>query len=265
MEASWVLDRPDLRDSAIKALEFLWQQMRAPEGGLYRFQAPDGLPQVPGLLGDQAYGTRALLDAAEVTGDPLWLGRAIELAEFTLERFAHRDGDGRVAGLFDVWDQVAEVGRLRDRQKSIQDNSVCAEVFIRLHHLTRDERYAEVARGTLEAFVSAYSQMGYFASGFAKAVDMLLNPPAEVNIVGSIEAAEGLHRKALSLDLPLRVVQVLDPERDAERMAALYLPPEPAPAAYACVGTMCSAPVTSPDQLEEVVREMQAMAGPRSA
>jgi uncharacterized protein YyaL (SSP411 family) len=86
-----------------------------------------------------------------------------------------------------------------------------------------------------------------------------------VNIVGSGKAAAALHRKALSLDLPSRVVQVLNPERDAARLEALYLPPEPAPAAYACVGTMCSAPVTSPDQLEETVREMQAMAGRRSA
>jgi len=265
LEASWVLDRPDLRDAAVKALEFLWQQMRSPEGGLYRFQAPDGPPQVPGLLGDQAYGARAILDAAEVTGDSSWLDRAIELAEFTVERFAHRDGDGKVAGFYDVWDQVAEVGRLRDRQKSIQDNSVCAEVFIRLHNLTRDERYVEIARGTLEAFVSVYPQMGYFASGFAKAVDMLLNPPVAVNIVGTGESAAALHSKALSLDVPSRVVQVLDPERDAERVAALHLPPEPAPAAYVCVGTMCSAPVMSPDQLEETVREMQAMAGPRSA
>ena len=55
-------------------------------------------------------------------------------------------------------------------------------------------------------------------------------------------------------------MQVLDPARDAERLAALYLPPEPAPAAYACAGTMCSAPVTQPDALAEAFGEMQQAA-----
>jgi uncharacterized protein YyaL (SSP411 family) len=220
---------------------------------------------VTGLLGDQAYTARALLDAGEVTGDSSYLDRTIEVADILAARFAHRDSDGKVAGFYDVWDEAPEVGRLRDRQKSLQDNAVCAEVFIRLHHLTRDETYVETARGTLEAFVAAHSQMGYFASGYAKAVDMLLNPPAVVNIVGDEEAAGPLHQAALALDLPSRIVQVLDPARDAERLAALYLPPEPAGAAYVCIGTMCSSPVTSPDGLEETVREMQSMTGQRGA
>jgi uncharacterized protein YyaL (SSP411 family) len=94
---------------------------------------------------------------------------------------------------------------------------------------------------------------------------MLLNPPAVVNIVGDEEATGPLHQAALALDLPSRIVQVLDPARDAERLAALYLPPDPAGAAYVCIGTMCSSPVTSPDGLEETVREMQSMTGQRGA
>jgi uncharacterized protein YyaL (SSP411 family) len=113
---------------------------------------------VAGLLGDQAYGARALLDAAEVTGDSSWLDRAIELAEFIVERFAHRDGDGKVAGFFDVWDEVAGsrsfvTGRSRSR------TTACARVFIRLHHLTRDERLCRL-RGDARAFVSAIHRWG---------------------------------------------------------------------------------------------------------
>jgi uncharacterized protein YyaL (SSP411 family) len=235
-------------------------------------QGPSPEPQIQGILADQAHTARALLDAAEVTGDTAYLGRAIELAAFILARFAHRDDSGRVAGFFDVWDQPQNMGRLRDRQKSMQDNAVCAELLIRLHHLTRDEAYAEAARGTLEAFAGAYTPMGHFAAGYARAVDRLLNPPAVVNIVagGSAEAgkprlrgldglASSLHAAALSLDAPSRIVQVLLPGRDDGRLAALYLPPDPAPAAYVCVGTVCSAPVTSPEALVETVSDMRAM------
>jgi len=261
LEASWTLGRPDLREAALRALHFIRERMRAPGGVLFRFLAPGADPQVPGLLADQAYTARALLDAAEVTGDNGYLDDAAEIARFLINRFAHRDAGGRIAGFFDVWDQAPEVGRLRDRQKSLADNAACAEVLIRLHHLTRDESYVADARGTLEAFASAAPQMGHFAASYARAVDMLLNPPAVVNIVGGPEEAGPLHAAALFLDAPARIVQTLDPARDAGRLAALYLPPQPAPAAYVCVGSACSAPVTVPQGLKEAVRQMLGRGG----
>jgi uncharacterized protein YyaL (SSP411 family) len=265
LEASWTLDRPDLAGIAARALDFLWENLRQPGAGICRFLEPaqGARPQVPGLLGDQAYTARALLDAHEAAPDPRYLDRALELAGFMLERFAHRDGDGRMAGFFDVWDEHNELGRLAGRQKSLPDNAVCAEVFQRLHHLTREEEYKRVAEGTLRAFVPVFPQMGRFAASYAKQVDVFLNPPAEINIVGSGGAAAALHRAALSLKAPARIVQVLDPERDTEKLAALYLPPAPAPAAYVCLNTMCSAPVTEPDRIAEMVAEMRQGSEPR--
>jgi uncharacterized protein YyaL (SSP411 family) len=263
LEAAWTLDpfdgaegeRVNLRERARAALEFLWSECRDADRGMYRFH--DGSrPQVLGLLGDQAHTAKALLDAYEVTGDSTYLDRALELARFMLDRFVDREN----GGFFDVWDEVQDVGRLKDRQKSIQDNTICAEVFLRLHHLTRDEDYRTITQGTLEAFVSAYPHMGYFAARYARQLDTLLNPPAEVNIVGAVSSASELQRAALALDVPSRVVQLLDPRRDASRLEGLSLPAEPAPAAYACVGTMCSAPVTAADAIAEAVREMQQAA-----
>ncbi len=263
LEASWslrqaqgrLLGRPELRDAAVTALEFLWIECRDAEKGMYRFH--DGSrPQVLGLLGDQAHTAKALLDAYEVTGDSMYLDRAINLARLISARFA----DSENGGFYDVWDEVEEVGRLKDRQKSIQDNTVCAEVFLHLSHLTREEEYLEVARGTLEAFVSAYPHMGYFAAGYARQVDTMLNPPVEINIVGDAVLAAELHDAALALDVPSRVVQLLDPARDSARLVALSLPAEPSPAAYVCFGTMCSAAVTRPGEIAEMVHEMQSAA-----
>jgi uncharacterized protein YyaL (SSP411 family) len=258
LEASWTLDRPELAETALQALAFLWKHLRDPESGsMFRFLAaePAAGPQVPGLLGDQAYTARALLDAHEVTGDSSHLDRALHLAGLLQARFLDRR-DGRPTGFFDTWDEPSDTGRLRDRQKQVQDNAVCAEVFMRLGHLLRNDEYSGIARGTLEAFVSQYPHLGYFGAGYAKQVDLALNPPAEVNIVGDPRSAAELHRAALLLDVPARVVQLLHPDRDAERLAALYLPPEPAPAAYACAGTMCSAPVTDASGLLPAVRDM---------
>jgi len=256
VEASWTLERPQLRDAALQALDFAWQNCRHTASGtavMYRYY--DGSPHVPGLLGDQACMARALLDAHEVTGESIYLERAQELAQGLIKRFADKDG-----GFFDVWDKADNLGRLAERQKSLQDNAVCAEVFIRLHHLTRSEDYKQVAQATLEAFAPAYHALGYFAAGYAKQVDLLLDPPAEVNIVGAPESegARSLHRAALNLDVSYRIVQLLDPDRDGTRLEALSLPPQPSPAAYLCLGTMCSAPVTDPSALAETIQEMRS-------
>ena len=262
LEASWTLDRPDLREVAVTALDFLWNRLRDPESGsMYRFMTPEegATSQVLGLIGDQAYTARALLDAHEVTGESMYLDRALELARLLVHRFLDRK-DGRSAGFFDTWDEPTDTGRLRDRQKPLAENAVCAEVFMRLGHLLRDDEDLEIARGTLESFTSHYQHMGYFAAAYAKQVDLTLNPPAEINIVGDPASAADLRSAALRLDVPARMVQVLDPARDSERLAALYLPADPAPAAYVCAGTMCSAPVTDPAGLEAAVRDMMVAA-----
>ena len=252
LEASWTLGRDELRDVALDALRFLWDECRDTESGsMYRYH--DGAPHVVGLLGDQAQTARALLDAAEATGDSQHIDRAIELAALMEARFR----DAEHGGFWDVWDEAPDVGRLRERQKSVQDNAVCAEVFLRLGHLTREQRYLDIARATVEAFAGTAEQMGYFASGYAKMTDLVLNPPAEVNIVAPADAADEFLKAALTIDTPFRVVQVLDPRRDAVRLAALSLPAEPSPAAYVCVGTTCSAPVTSPGELVATVRHMR--------
>jgi len=254
LQAAWTLTRPDLRDEALRALDFLWGEMRDPSRGMYRFRAPgpSGEGQVLGLLGDQAHTARALLDAYEVNAETRHFEAALELAQFMRERFY----DGENGGFFDIWDEALELGRLKERQKSIGDNAVCAEVFTRLYHLTHDEAYNDVARRTLEAFVTTFPQMGYFAAAYAKQADICLNPPVEVNIVGHHESAEPLHWAALSLNVPARIVQLLDPETDVQRLAALSLPGQPSPAAYVCYKMTCSAPVTEPDQLFDAVQKI---------
>jgi uncharacterized protein YyaL (SSP411 family) len=254
LEASWTLGHDELRDLALSALRFLWDDCRDAEtNSMYRYH--DGAPHVLGLLGDQAQTARALLDAAEATGDSAYIDRATQLAELMTARFH----DTEHGGFWDVWDEAPDVGRLRERQKSVQDNAVCAEVFLRLHHLTRDQRYLDIARSSVEAFAGTAEQMGYFASGYAKMVDLALNPPAEVNIVAPAGAADEFLKAALTIEVPFRVVQVLDPSRDSARLESLSLPAEPSPTAYVCVGTSCSPPVTSPGELVETVRRMQQM------
>jgi hypothetical protein len=253
LEASWSLGRPDLAERARCVLDFLWENCRAPEDGVLHFH--DGSPHQPGLLGDQILTARALLDAYEVLADPLYLERAEELAALLVARF--EDGNG--GGFYDIWEDHETLGRLDVRQKPLLENAVVAEVFLRLGTLTRLSEHEETARRTLEAFYGDQEVMGHFAAAYARVVDMFLNPPPEVRIVGDLARPEAAALLSAALTLPVgtRIVQVLHPSRDADRLKALTLPASPSPVAYACHGATCSAPVRDPADLLTAVEEMR--------
>ncbi len=254
LEASWTLDRPQLAERGLRVLDFLWARCRVDGRGMYRFYREG--PQVDGLLGDQVYTARALLDAYEASGFSEHLERAEELASLLVDRFA--DGAG---GFFDVWEGHESLGRLETRQKPLAENAVCAEVFLRLHSLTHRGEYEEAARRTLSAFVGDHEAMGHFAAGYARAVDLFLQPRAEVTVVGDPHGdARALHAAALRLGVLGRTVQVLQPGKDTARLEALALPLDPSPAAYICYGTLCSPPVTSADELEAAVEGVREAA-----
>ena len=110
----------------------------------------------------------------------------------------------------------------------------------------------------------AAEAQGYFAAEYARAVDLLLNPGAEVKIVAAGGDGGTLHTAALALPVADRIVRVIDAS-DAAALAAEGLPSHPAPAAYACYGTLCSAPVARPGDLFEIVEHTrQAYEGTRA-
>ncbi len=267
LDVSWTRGRPDLRERALRALDYLWEKLHTHDGGMYRFLAPEG-PQIAGLLGDQAWIALACLDAYEVAGRAADFERAGQLAELMVARLGDPAG-----GFFDTPEGHDTLGRLASRQKPLKENSVAADVFTRLWRLTHEARYEEIARKTLLQFADAVESQGYFAAGYAKSVDVFLNPGADVKIVAAhADGAGPLHGAALALQVPDRIVRVIDAS-DAAALAAESLPPEPAPAAYVCYGTLCSVPVTTPRDLIEITdrtrqvyestRRAQPLAGPR--
>jgi len=269
LEASWTRGRPDLRERALRALDALWDRLHTDDDAMFRYLPPDG-PKIPGLLGDQAWAALACLDAYEVAGRPGDLARAVQLAAFMGDRLSSANG-----GFFDTPEGHEGLGRLAQRQQPVKENAVAAMVFLRLARLTHDDAYETTARRALAPFAHVAESQGYFAADYAKAVDLALNPGAEIKIVAALDDAVGhtLHSAALALLVPDRVVRLID-AGDASALEHEALPPHPAPAAYVCYGTLCSAPVTTPDDLFEMVsrtrvayeatRPKEPLAGPRS-
>jgi uncharacterized protein YyaL (SSP411 family) len=165
------------------------------------------------------------------------------------------DGDG---GFFDA-PAREEPGRVGLREKPIEDNAMAADALLRLASLTGDQRWREMAMRTLRAFVGSYRGWGQFASSYANAMARALTEPLTITVVGpkDDETARALWSAALSVDDPARSIQRIVPDDDAARLEQLGFPRDRT-AAYVCVGTTCSAPLTDEGSLRRELERGRA-------
>jgi len=254
LQAATVLRDDSIRERALKTLDRIWNEMYRADAGLFHFQREGSAPQLLNQLSDLAYTARAFLDAYQTTGENVYLQRAQTLAEIALAKLHDAD-----AGAF--WSEPREhasLGLLRLPDKSLVENSAMADVLIRLCRLTDDHMYLGVAEKTLEFFAGEYSRYGIMAAAYAMAVDHLLNEPVTVHIVGAIDNADTreLHAAAFCEYAPAKIVQLLDPARDAARISQLGYPINTTPLAYVCVGQKCLAPISDAKGVIEGIKQI---------
>ncbi len=215
-----------------------------PERQLMHFDRGEG-PRVSDLLSDWAAYLQATIDEYETGKHPGALAGAVKAATVMRERLE----DPEDGGFFDA-PARAEPGRVALREKPIEDNAMAADALLRLAALTGDERWRETAVRALRSFVGTYRGWGQFASSYANAMARALAEPLAITVVGpkNDETATALWSAARSVDDPARSVQRIVPDNDAARLEQLGFPRDRT-AAYVCVGTSCSAPLTDEGSL----------------
>jgi uncharacterized protein YyaL (SSP411 family) len=176
---------------------------------------------VGGQLADQVWSLWAAVRSHR-------LEIAVDLAEHLEAAYA----DPELGGYLDHAGG-AELGRLGERIKPLAENSIAAMALIELDTLLADPStpYRERARRALESVASLPRTYGLMAAVFARALDRL--PHAIKVTTRNVElarAARAAHPYA-----------VIDPTGD-ER-------------AVVCVGTICLAPVSTPDAVKDAIRE----------
>ncbi len=266
-----VLGDSNYLDAAMKLIDFLWQNGRHPERGMFHYseglampartrgggasedQEGTDLKSVPshtalvGYLSDQAGMITALIDAFETSGIKQYLDQALELIEII-----DRDlWDGQEGGYWDLPADPHREGILKIRIKPFVENAVAAMALTRLFHLTGREAYRKRAEAVLTHLSTVYKPYKHHAAPFALAVERFLSPPHHVTIVGQRGDARwsNLIRTAHRLKSPWRVVLPLDEEEDQVRLKSLGYTATGEPTAYVCVGTTCLPPVSRPEDL----------------
>jgi hypothetical protein len=194
-------------------------------------------PGVGGQLTDQVWSLWAALRAYQHGLGERWKEVALDLAAHLEERY----GDPELGGYLDHAgnDQSDELGRLGERIKPLAENSIAAIALIELDILTGDPSapYRERARRALESVAALPRQYGLMAAVFARALDRMGHAIKVTTKNPELaRAARSAHPYA-----------VLDPDGD-ER-------------AIVCVGTICLAPVSTPDTVKDAIRESSQTRG----
>jgi uncharacterized protein YyaL (SSP411 family) len=245
--ASVVLEEPSYRDFALRTVNLLLETSFSPKNGAAHYLT-DGKSHLSGLLTDQASMMECLLDSYQTTSDRKFLDKAERLAEYMLDKLWSSTG-----GFYDKPVESGGFGALKLLDKPLTENSVAADAFLRLHHYTGKREYLEAARKTLEFFSSTYQRYGVMGAVYGLAVERYLHP-MQIHIVGSLQdyVTRRLLRESLRAYNPLKVVEVIDPTADAQRLKTLGYPLTDAPTAYVCFEGTCNS-VEDPEKIAEII------------
>jgi uncharacterized protein YyaL (SSP411 family) len=247
LQASVVLEEPAHQEFALRTVNLLLETSFTPNKGMHHYQVK-GKSYLPGLLTDQVHMAKCLVDSYQVTSDKKFLDLAESLVNIMLSKLWSDTG-----GFNDKPAETSAFGALKTMDKPLDDNSVAADVFLRLHHLTGKKKYLEAARKTLEYFAPNIQRYGIIASVYGLAVEQYRHP-TQVHIVGSRKdpATRRIKRECLRAYNPLKVVEVVDPVADLDRLKKLGYPATKKPTAYICAGETCNS-VEEPEKVAEKV------------
>ncbi len=252
LKASVVLSRPDLKERALQATNFLLENLYDGNGTVYHYW--DGTYHLPGLLADQAYLIRALIDVSQHTGNADLLQPAETIALQALERQRASEG-----GFYDILKDAQGQGSMSRRNRSILENSVMAESLVRLSYLVHRTDLYDEAITAMQAFTNVYKEYGYYVAAYGRAIDLVFYPPLNITIVGDRDSAEAeaMRNTALLTYMPSRMVQTLDPKLDPILMGRGGYQAGDRCRAYLSVGKTTMEMVENPEELLSQMEQVE--------
>ena len=254
-EGAWVLGEPRYLDAARRAADFLFEKLRAQDGGLLRTWRK-GKAHLVGVLEDYAYLCDALIDLYEAAGGDPYLDEAERIATRMIAEFEDQEGGG-------FFSTGKSHEKLIVRRREAMDGAtpspgaVAGMALARLSfHLDRPD-----LRALAERAVAAHGKLiARFPRAFCKSLevtDFLLAGPVELAFLGTPNdpSFEALRREAARHYLPNRIIAHHEPGRGPSRRPLLQekTVADGRPALYVCRNFACRAPVTDPSGVREAL------------
>jgi uncharacterized protein len=244
-----VMEDPELLKDARGALEFAEAKLSDVDG-LY-FHGEDQRGDV--YLADQAAMLKGLLALHESTAENVFLDRAQRLAASTLKRLQADKGPLRSRSASK--DAVGVFAQLRF---PFDENIAFARSLLKLYAFTGDPAVHSAARSIIQSFSTrdALENQGRWLGDALLAMDEGATEASHLTVVGARKdpRTQALHRAALGLWMPNRVVILHDPNDGGPRNPELGFPPLKEPAAFLCGKGTCSQPYKDPEKLNADIR-----------
>lgn len=187
-----------------------------------------------GILSDQAYASRALLDLYELTGNVAYLGHAEDACK--VARSTMWDPARLVYN--DKARQDDDLGLLTQPQSSIVENGVMADNLARLTRHRPDGPYGLQFEEILRGHAGAGERFGLFASEFALAVLAWARPPVDVHVTGPAKDVVQAVREAARIRAPGAILMRSDNPWPSAGEKLGKAPPSPS--AFFCSEKACS-------------------------
>ncbi|HEX9158756.1 MAG TPA: hypothetical protein VF835_00890, partial [Rhizomicrobium sp.] len=215
-----------------------------------------GARQHTGFADDYAQMARAAFILWEATGEKRFLARAQSWTEVLNEHF----WDAQNGGYFytaDDSDPLIVRTRVVFDQATPSANAVMIGVLSRLHFATADNAWRDRANALIQAFAGevqrAWLSMANYMNGLEVAMTAL-----QIVIVGQIDnpKTHELANAVLGRSLPCRTLIVVDPRESlpAAHPAQGKTMQNGQPTAYVCQRMTCSAPITNPVTLSQILQ-----------
>ncbi|OKH87367.1 thioredoxin domain-containing protein [Thalassospira sp. TSL5-1] len=252
-DAAMVFRRPEWLDYARLAYNFIKRNLGQDEKLLHSYRA--GRSQHAGMLEDYAHMIRAALRLFEISGSMPYLRDAENWAEQVETQFS----DPRLGGYFQ---SAIDSSDLVVRSKPITDgavpsgNGIMVQNLAKLYSLTGNAHYQTRAETTIACFAGRLRDQFPAMPSLLLGAEMLQNP-LQIVILAPMGSADlyDMRRAVFAAYLPNRAMTILPGDNTL---------PESHPAfgktriddkatAYVCQGPVCSAPVTSSEDLVKLL------------
>jgi uncharacterized protein YyaL (SSP411 family) len=236
--ASRVLGRPDLAESATRAVDFIRAELWS--GGRLKATYKDGRARLAAYLDDYACLAHGLVELLQCR----WRAADLELARELIEVLLAHFEDPRGGFFFTADDHE----RLIHKPKPLADeavpagNGVAAQTLIALGHLLGEQRYLDAAERTVRSALHAIERQPEAYATLLGALDRLLGPPQVVVVRGSPEEIAHWQPKLHAGYRPRRLAFAIPNDAPLTGLLAERRPRAKA-VAYVCEGMTCRAPV----------------------
>ena len=259
--AAQVLDNARYLETATCAARFVHARLYDPSRKILYRNYRERRSDIEGFADDYAFVIQGLLDLYGASLDIEWVNFAAELQE-TQDRLFFDEKNG---GYFSTSGKDDSVFlRMKDDNDGAEPaaSSVAPLNLLRLSQLVDDQKMAERARKTVEAFAATVSHFPSAMPQMLVALDCFLSKPRQIVIVGNKDAPETkalvqeVHRHFLPNTIILLVdggegQKFLGDKNHAIRAMSMV---DGKPAAYVCENFTCKAPLTRADELAELLK-----------